>query len=153
MAKKVLVADHAAFVRHLLIGKTLLDMGYEVIECNTAEEALKQCGEVSPDLVILEIIALDGRDGLAIADEIRKQYPEVKVLLTGSFPYELYSMEAHRVGAVDFLTKPFQPNRLLQAVRDAIGGSGAAGEAEAAAKIEEASSSHLPDKISFKPFG
>lgn len=153
MAKKVLISDPAAFVRHLIVAKTLSDAGYETFEVQNGEETLQKCAEISPDLVMLEITTGGGRDGLEISKEIRKQYPDTKTIILGSLTYELFSMEAAKAGACCYLKKPFKANTVLQAVRDAIGGSGAAGEAEAIAKAEEASTSQLPDRISFKPFG
>jgi two-component system chemotaxis response regulator CheY len=112
---KVLVVDNAAFM-HLRACKTLQDNGHEVVQAENGAEAVKQYTEHRPDAVLMDI-TMPEMDGLAALKEIRRLDPNARVAVVTAMDQRAIVMEAFRVGARDFVLKPFQPDRVLSAVQ------------------------------------
>ena len=116
---QVLVVDDAAFMR-MKFKKLLQANGYEVAEAATGVEAVEQYGAVHPDAVLLDI-TMPGMDGLEALKQIRSEDPEARVAMVTAMGQQAIVLEALKAGAKDFVVKPFDPDRVLDAVKKMIG--------------------------------
>ena len=116
---KVLVVDDAAFVR-MRESKLLQEHGFEVIQASTGLEAIDRYKESKPDAVLLDITMPD-MDGLTALQEIKKLDPNAKVAMVTAVGQESNVMEALKNGAKDFIVKPYDPDRLLAALKKLVG--------------------------------
>jgi two-component system chemotaxis response regulator CheY len=115
LVARVLVVDDAAFMRKLL-RDTLSAGGHEVVgEGKTGEEAVSLFKELRPDVVTLDI-TMPEKDGMAALREILGLDPGARVIMCSALGQEAKVLESIRAGARDFVVKPFQPDRVLDAV-------------------------------------
>ncbi|HLZ39739.1 MAG TPA: sigma-54 dependent transcriptional regulator [Candidatus Sulfotelmatobacter sp.] len=120
-AKILLVDDEPGMLRYI---KTLLEVDdYKVETATTGEEAL-QCVEkgLEPDLVLLDVL-MPGIDGLQTLEQLRQKRPGVKVVMLSCVADTRKVVQAMKLGAQDYLTKPFQKAE-LDAVIDLSLGQG-----------------------------
>ena len=116
---RVLVTDDAMFMRNVI--KTILVAeGHEVFEACNGLDLLKKYPEVQPDLVTLDI-TMPEMDGLEAVKELMKRYPKAKVIMCSAMGQQAMVVDAVQSGAVDFLVKPFDKERVLSAVRKVLG--------------------------------
>jgi two-component system chemotaxis response regulator CheY len=111
---KVLVVDDAAFMR-LRASKVLEANGHEVVQAENGVEAVKQYAEHHPDAVLMDI-TMPEMDGLAALKEIKRLDPAARVAMVTAMGQQAVVMEALKAGAKDFVLKPFQPDRVLNAL-------------------------------------
>jgi two-component system chemotaxis response regulator CheY len=117
---KILIVDDAAFMR-MMVKENLKKAGFnEFAEAGNGEEAIEKYEAESPSLVLLDI-TMPVKDGLTALQEIREKDPEAKVVMCSAMGQESLVIEAIRLGALDFIVKPFKPERLLQTVKNIIG--------------------------------
>ncbi|CUH96098.1 hypothetical protein P22_2186 [Propionispora sp. 2/2-37] len=120
MATKVLVVDDAAFMR-MMIKDILSKNGYEIVgEAENGLKAVEKWQELHPDLTTMDI-TMPEMDGITAVKEIKKLDPNAKVIMCSAMGQQAMVIEAIQSGARDFIVKPFQPDRVLEAVRKAIG--------------------------------
>ncbi|MCW5811558.1 MAG: sigma-54-dependent Fis family transcriptional regulator [Labilithrix sp.] len=125
MAKpRVLVVDdklnfHALFRR---LAGTELDL----LTAANGEEALRLLARESVDVVVCDV-KMPGMDGLAVLKQIKTLYPDVEVILMTAFAAVPDAVEALRAGAHHYLTKPFDPDDAMDAIRGALSRRGKAG--------------------------
>jgi len=112
---KILVVDAAEFMR-MRCTKMLSENGHEVVEASTGREALEQYKSQKPDAVLLDMTMPD-MDGLTALKAMRAVNPNAKVAMVTAMGQQTVVMEALKAGALDFVVKPFDPARLLQAVQ------------------------------------
>ena len=116
---KILVVDDAAFMR-MMIKDILLKHGYEVVgEATNGAEAVVRFSELSPDLVTMDI-TMPEMDGIAAVKHIRAMDPNARVIMCSAMGQQAMVLEAIQAGARDFIVKPFQPDRVLEAVQKAL---------------------------------
>ena len=115
---KVLVVDDAAFMR-VRAAKVLTDNGHVVEQAENGLEAVKKYGEWRPDAVLMDI-TMPEMDGLAALKEILNQEPTARVVMCSALGQEAKVLEAIKAGAKDFVVKPFQPDRVLDAIGKAL---------------------------------
>jgi two-component system, chemotaxis family, chemotaxis protein CheY len=116
---RVLVVDDAAFMRKLLTD-ALVSGGHEVVgEAGNGVEAVARWQELRPELTTLDI-TMPEKDGLAALAEIMAIDPSAKIIMCSALGQEAKVLEAVRLGAKDFVVKPFQPPRVLDAVDKAL---------------------------------
>jgi len=116
---KILIVDDAAFMR-MMVKENLKKAGFsEFAEAGNGEEAITQYENESPDLVLLDI-TMPLRDGLSALQEIREKDPEAKVVMCSAMGQENMVIESIKLGALDFIVKPFKPERLLQTVKNVL---------------------------------
>ena len=121
MAKRVMVVDDSR-VQEVQIRKMLEGTDYEVAcYCRSGEEALEAYEGVKPDVVTMDII-MPGMDGLETAQAILEEYPEAKIIMVSSLAYDDTFEEANAIGAKAFLDKPFDEEKLLAALDQALSG-------------------------------
>lgn len=120
MAIKVLVVDDAAFMR-MMIKDILSKNGYDVVgEAENGLKALEKYQELKPDLTTMDI-TMPEMDGITAVKEIKKVDPSAKIIMCSAMGQQAMVIEAIQSGARDFIVKPFQPDRVLEAVRKAVG--------------------------------
>jgi two-component system chemotaxis response regulator CheY len=116
---RVLVVDDAAFMRKLLTD-ALTNGGHEVVgEAGNGVEAVARWQELRPELTTLDI-TMPEKDGLAALAEIMAIDPSAKIIMCSALGQEGKVLEAVKLGAKDFVVKPFQPPRVLEAVEKAL---------------------------------
>lgn len=116
---RVLIVDDAAFMRKLLTD-ALVSGGHEVVgEAGNGIEAVERWQELRPELTTLDI-TMPEKDGLAALAEIMSLDPSAKVIMCSALGQEGKVLEAVKLGAKDFVVKPFQPPRVLEAVDKAL---------------------------------
>jgi two-component system chemotaxis response regulator CheY len=116
---RVLVVDDAAFMRKML-GDALVKGGHEVVgEAGDGVEAVARFQELAPDVMTLDI-TMPEKDGLAALAEIVAADPSARVVMCSALGQESKVLEAIKLGAKDFVVKPFQPQRVIEAVGKAL---------------------------------
>ncbi len=116
MSHTVLICDDAVFMR-LLLREILEQAGYEVVgEATTGAEAVHQFKELRPDLVTLEVVMPD-IGGIDAVREIVTFDPDARILMCSALGQQALIAEATEAGAREFVVKPFQPSRVLEAVQ------------------------------------
>lgn len=118
LPRSVLIVDDEASVRHLM-RRWLESRGYTVAVASRADEALQLLAR-SPVAVALCDLRMPGRDGLWLVDQLRRGYPETAVVIATGVNDVASAVEGLRHGVVDYLTKPFDRERLFDAVARAI---------------------------------
>ncbi len=120
MSHTVLVCDDAIFMR-TMISDILSQAGFDVIgEAETGVQAVERFKELKPDLVTMDIVMPD-MGGIDAVREIMKIEPAAKVLMCSAMGQQALVVEAIQAGAKDFVVKPFQPSRVLEAVQRVLG--------------------------------
>ena len=120
MSHTVLVCDDAIFMR-TMVGDILTQAGFEIIgEAETGVQAVEKYQQLKPDLVTMDIVMPD-MGGIDAVREIVKLDPEAKVLMCSAMGQQALVVEAIQAGAKDFVVKPFQPSRVLEAVTRVLG--------------------------------
>ena len=120
MGKKVLIVDDAAFMR-MMLKDILTKNGYEVVgEAENGAKAVEKYEEVTPDLVTMDI-TMPEMDGISALKNIRSIDSNAKVVMCSAMGQQAMVIEAIQAGARDFIVKPFQADRVLEAVKKVIG--------------------------------
>ncbi len=116
---RVLVVDDAAFMRRV-VSDALASGGHDVIgEAANGREAITRFAELRPELTMLDI-TMPEKDGLQALAEIMTLDPGARVLMCSALGQENKVIESIKLGARDFVVKPFAPERLLEAVGKAL---------------------------------
>jgi len=120
MGKSILIVDDAAFMR-MMIKEILTKNGFEVIgEANDGSEAVEKYNELKPDLVTMDITMPD-MDGITALKEIKKKDPNAKIIMCSAMGQQAMVIDAIQAGAKDFIVKPFQADRVIEAITKALG--------------------------------
>ena len=120
MAKNILVCDDAAFMR-MMIKDILSKNGYNVAgEAENGIKAVETYKEVSPDLVLMDI-TMPEMDGIQALKEIKKVDAGAKVIMCSAMGQQAMVIESIQAGAKDFIVKPFQAERVIEAVKKVVG--------------------------------
>ncbi len=115
----VLIADDAAFMR-MMLKNVLTEAGYEIAgEAENGAVAVAKYRELNPDLTTMDI-TMPEMDGLAALKEIRAGDPSARVVMCSAMGQQSMVIESIQAGAKDFIVKPFQPDRVLEAVQKAL---------------------------------
>jgi two-component system chemotaxis response regulator CheY len=120
MSRTVLVVDDAIFMR-TMIADILESAGFEIVgEASSGVEAVERYKELEPDLVTMDIVMPD-MGGIDAVREIMKVDPNARILIVSAMGQQGLVVEAIQAGARDFVVKPFQPSRVLEAVQRVLG--------------------------------
>ncbi len=120
MANGILIVDDAAFMR-MMIKDILTKNGFEVLgEAENGAKAIEKYKELSPDLVIMDI-TMPEVDGIEAVKAIKSTNPEAKIIMCSAMGQQGMVIEAIQAGAKDFIVKPFQADRVVEAVKKALG--------------------------------
>jgi two-component system chemotaxis response regulator CheY len=116
---RVLVVDDAAFMRKM-VSDALMKGGHEVVgEAGNGVEAISRFQELKPEVMTLDI-TMPEKDGLAALKDIMELEPSARVVMCSALGQEAKVLESIKLGAKDFVVKPFQPDRVLEAVGKAL---------------------------------
>lgn len=120
MAKNILIVDDAAFMR-MMIKDILTKNGYNVVgEAENGAKAFEKYNELKPDLVLMDI-TMPEVDGIAAMKKIKGADPNAMIIMCSAMGQQAMVIEAIQGGAKDFIVKPFQPERVLEAVKKVVG--------------------------------
>jgi len=119
MGKSVLVVDDAAFMR-MMIKDILEKNGFEVVgEAENGAVAVEKYKELSPDLVTMDI-TMPEKDGITALKEIKQIDPKAIVIMCSAMGQQAMVIDAIQAGAKDFVVKPFQSERVIEAITKAL---------------------------------
>ena len=120
MANRILVVDDAAFMR-MMIKDILTKNGYEVVgEESDGAQAIEKFKESNPDLITMDI-TMPEMDGITALKEIKKINPSAKVIMCSAMGQQAMVIDAIQAGAKDFIVKPFQADRVIEAIKKTLG--------------------------------
>ena len=115
----IMIVDDASFMRAVL-KKIVLQSGHEVIaEAGNGDDAITKFQQSKPDLVLMDIIMPPGpkaKDGIDALKQIVAADPSAKVIMCSSMGQQSLITEAIKSGAKDFVIKPFQPQKVIEAI-------------------------------------
>jgi len=115
LAKRVLIVDDAAFMR-MMIKNIISKNGYEVVgEAENGQAAVELYKQHKPDLVTMDI-TMPEMNGIEGVKAIRSIDPGANIIMCSAMGQQAMVMEAIQAGAKDFIVKPFQQDRILQAI-------------------------------------
>jgi two-component system, chemotaxis family, chemotaxis protein CheY len=113
MSKRLLVTDDALIIREM-IKEVATENGWEIAgEATNGADAIEQFDDVRPDVTTLDMV-MPGTDGLHALEGIRKLDPEAKVLVVSALEQREVLKDAMKMGAADFIVKPFDRKRLAE---------------------------------------
>lgn len=116
----ILIVDDAAFMR-MMIKDILIKNGYTVVgEAENGLRAVEKYKELSPDLVIMDI-TMPEMDGIQAVRQIKKINADAKIIMCSAMGQQAMVIESIQAGAQDFIVKPFQADRVLEAVKKVVG--------------------------------
>ncbi len=119
MAKKIMVVDDSR-IMEIQLEVLLEDTDYEIAAyCRDGEEALARYDEVQPDLVTMDIL-MPGMDGLETARAILEEHPDARIIMLSSLAYDESFQESKEIGAKQFVSKPFDRDKILNAFENAL---------------------------------
>lgn len=115
--KSILIVDDEVGTRESL--KMILKKDYEIFLAKNAEEAFLNIQEQSPDVVLLDIILPD-IDGIKVLERIKREYPHIIVIMITATKTVKTAVEAMKLGAYDYITKPFDVDELRLIINRAL---------------------------------
>jgi len=120
---KILIVDDALFMRKML-ADILVKEGFTICgEAENGKEAVEKYKQLKPDLVTMDIVMpkMEEVDGIAAVKEIMKIDPQAKIVMVSAMGQHALVVEAIQAGAKDFIVKPFQPSRVIEAIKRVLG--------------------------------
>ena len=119
MGKRILVVDDAAFMR-MMIKDILTKNNYEVVgEAADGAQAVEKYNELQPDLVTMDI-TMPEMDGIAALKAIKSTHPAATIIMCSAMGQQAMVIDAIQAGAKDFIVKPFQADRVIEAIDKAL---------------------------------
>ena len=120
MAKNILICDDAAFMR-MMIKDILTKNGYNVVgEAENGLKAVEKYSETKPDLVLMDI-TMPEMDGIQALKKIKELDSGATVIMCSAMGQQAMVIESIQAGAKDFIVKPFQAERVIEAVKKVVG--------------------------------
>ena len=120
MAKNILICDDAAFMR-MMIKDILTKNGYNIAgEAENGQKAVEKYAELKPDLVLMDI-TMPEMDGIEALKRIKAADPSASVIMCSAMGQQAMVIESIQSGAKDFIVKPFQADRVIEAVQKVVG--------------------------------
>ncbi|HHX59594.1 MAG TPA: response regulator [Epulopiscium sp.] len=119
MANRILIVDDAAFMR-MMIKDILTKNDYEVVgEAENGLKAVEKFKELSPDLVLMDI-TMPELDGIQAVKQIKEFDSTAKVVMCSAMGQQAMVIESIQAGAKDFIVKPFQAERVIEAIQKVL---------------------------------
>ncbi|HZK84135.1 MAG TPA: response regulator [Desulfosporosinus sp.] len=119
MSATIMIVDDAAFMR-MMLKDILTKNGFTVVgEAENGAVAVEKYLELQPNLTIMDI-TMPEMDGLQAVKEIRKQDSKARIIMCSAMGQQSMVIEAIQSGAKDFVVKPFQADRVVEAVTKAL---------------------------------
>ncbi|MED0986426.1 response regulator transcription factor [Bacillus paramycoides] len=120
--KVLLVDDHTVVLKGLAFFLSTQEDFELVGEANNGKEALVKVGETNPDVVLMDLY-MPEMDGIEATACIKKEYPNVKVIVLTSFSDQAHVLPALKAGASGYILKDVEPDQLVEAIRSAYKGN------------------------------
>lgn len=120
--KVLLVDDHTVVLKGLAFFLSTQEDLELVGEANNGKEALVKVGETTPDVILMDLY-MPEMDGVEATAYIKKEYPNVKVIVLTSFSDQAHVLPALRAGASGYILKDVEPDQLVEAIRSAYKGN------------------------------
>ncbi|PIE21957.1 MAG: two-component system response regulator [Planctomycetota bacterium] len=118
MGVRILIVDDAPYMR-LLLKKTLEGLGHEVVgEAEDGSQAITRYEELEPELVTLDVV-MPSMTGIDALKELRARHPQACVVMVSAIDQREHLLEALKSGAADYVTKPFDAERVGAAIERA----------------------------------
>jgi len=116
--KKILIVDDKREVVELVTA-TLEGEGYQIISASDGREALEKIGKEKPDLVLLDVV-MPKMNGLEVLAKVKKdpQTKDVPIIMLTAKGQQLDKDKGMRLGAEDYIIKPFSPSHLLRKIEE-----------------------------------
>jgi two-component system chemotaxis response regulator CheY len=119
MGQRILIVDDAAFMR-MMIKDILSKNGFAVVgEAEDGVQAVEKYKELTPDLVTMDI-TMPEMDGITALKQIRNINPAAKIIMCSAMGQQSMVIDAIQAGAKDFIVKPFQADRVIEAIQKAL---------------------------------
>ena len=119
MAVNVMIVDDLAFIK-IVLRDILEKAGFRVVgEASNGDEAIRVYLDKRPDVVLMDI-TMPGMDGLTALKKIREHDPRARVIICSALGQQRLIVQAIQLGAKDFIVKPFQPQRIISALKKAL---------------------------------
>jgi two-component system chemotaxis response regulator CheY len=119
MAINVLIVDDLAFIK-IVLRDILEKAGFRVVgEASNGAQAITMYQDTRPDVVLMDITMPD-MDGLTALKKLREIDPEARVIICSALGQQRLIVQAIQLGAKDFIVKPFQPPRVVSALKKAL---------------------------------
>ena len=120
MANRIVVVDDAAFMR-MMLKDILTKNGFEVVgEAENGLKAIDVYKELTPDLMLMDI-TMPELDGIGAVRQIKAIDANAKIVMCSAMGQQAMVLEAIQAGARDFIVKPFQAERIIEAVNKVLG--------------------------------
>ena len=111
---RTLVVDDSAFMRNILKKILSSTNKYVVVgEASNGKEAIEKVKELKPDLITMDIV-MPEMDGIEATRRIKKEFPDIKIVMCTSVDQEKKMIEAIEAGADGYIVKPFQAQKVLE---------------------------------------
>jgi len=119
MAVNVLIVDDLAFIK-IVLRDIIEKAGFRVVgEASNGEQAITMYQDTRPDVVLMDI-TMPGMDGLTALKKIREVDQTARVIICSALGQQQLIVQAIQLGAKDFIVKPFQPQRVVSALKKAL---------------------------------
>ncbi|WP_042348904.1 response regulator [Bacillus massiliigorillae] len=119
MGQRILIVDDAAFMR-MMIKDILTKNGFEVVaEAADGAQAVEKYKETQPDLVTMDI-TMPEMDGITALKQIKQINPSARVIMCSAMGQQAMVIDAIQAGARDFIVKPFQADRVIEAINKTL---------------------------------
>lgn len=116
---KILIVDDAKFMR-MTLSNILKKANYEIVgEGENGKEAVELYRTLKPDVVMLDI-TMPVMNGIEAVKAIKKMDPQAKIIMCSAMGQQKMVVEAIEAGAIDFIVKPFEESRVMEAVARAL---------------------------------
>ncbi len=120
MTKGIMIVDDAAFMR-MMLKDILTKNGFNVIgEAENGAIAIEKYSELQPELVLMDI-TMPEVDGIKAVKGIKAIDPDASIIMCSAMGQQAMVVESIQAGARDFIVKPFDPTRVIEAIRKALG--------------------------------
>jgi DNA-binding NtrC family response regulator len=115
---KILVVDDDAIV--IKSCKRILEAeGYEVFTCPSADDALEKIKNDDFDLLLMDV-KMPKHDGIFLMREVKKNWPDIPIIVMSGYPTPETIADVLKLGAIQFIPKPFRPDELMKSVRQVL---------------------------------
>lgn len=119
---KILIVDDAKFLR-MTLTKIIQKTAHEVVgEAQNGEEAVEMYKKLRPDLVIMDI-TMPKKSGMEALKEIRGEFPDANIIMCSAMGQQKMVFAAIDAGAKDFIVKPFEESRVIEAIHRILNGN------------------------------